>query len=392
MTNKIKIALISLLTLFVFSCIATFIIIEYKSLQKPKISTATNINVNEAMDKDIQDDEDQSSIDIDKIFDGVEEIYINNINNPSNTVEVIGKDKGFITINFKVLDKKKDEFNSLSRDILNLDDYVFQIDIPPKNIKVNLYKDRDYIYIQTKDGILKEIYRVEDHELKEFIEIVEEIYLDIQISKITDSIHENIYLRAKDENALYVMNKKEIKELFSKLHILSIENGDEFVGIAPVYPNYEVTIDKDESEYKLRILNDNILIVDTPIVYLYCKYDKKLWDYINDKFFLENKSDDEEFKYLLKSDKVIVTDIEGVYNFQNSSYYNREIPRLIIKENPVKISDDIVINEKMQFQIDFIIDNSEKTVAVYENYLIYQDKKYKANNIGEKIKSIIIAP
>ena len=76
--------------------------------------------------------------------------------------------------------------------------------------------------------------------------------------------------------------EKEIKYLISNIKILSIEDQQEYIGIPNVYPNYNISFKRDV-EYKFYIKNNELMIIDTPIVYLYCKYDKVLWDFILEK-------------------------------------------------------------------------------------------------------------
>lgn len=328
---------------------------------------------------------------INDIFDGADSIYIKNTNNPTNMVEVNGKDRGFIVANFKGLRKIKSNKEEFKKEIFDLENYSYEINIIEKNIKIKLYSENGFILIEVKDDE-NYMYMVQEPEMNNFISIVERIYLDKQIEKILYPVPENIYLHAKDESATYITNKKESKELVSRFKILSIVNQQDYIGVPALYPDYEIIIKREDHEYKFHLINKEVMIIDTPIVYLYCKYDREIWNYISKKLVVQNNAKEDELKYLLMADKIIVKDIEGVYDFENSSYYDIEIARCINSMDYKKVDNNKVIDEDLRFSLKFVIDGDIKEVLIYDNYMIYADKKYYSKNISENIKSVLMVP
>jgi hypothetical protein len=106
---------------------------------------------------------------------------------------------------------------------------------------------------------------------------------------------------------------------------------------------------------------------------------------------VKNNADAGNLKYLLKSEMVTVKDMNGEYDLENGSYYNIEIPRAIIKSD-FKMADEIPSDEKLRFNLKFLVDGEIKEVSVYNNYFIYGDKKYFSKNIGENVRSILAMP
>ncbi|MDK2917740.1 MAG: hypothetical protein PWQ37_473 [Candidatus Petromonas sp.] len=392
-SSKIKSLAIFLISISLISGIITYVITGQKDEQKavklkPKPNTEYSSTFKETKEENIQ--KSQRDLAVDDIFDGISSIYLKNLSNPTNMVELRGKDRGFIVASFKSLEKANGSEEELAKEVFNLDSYDYEIDIIERNTKIKFYRNSGYILVQVKDNT-HEVYKTNTTELDNFVSILQDAYIEAQMGKILYPVPERIYLNATDENIVYVMNERESEDFVAKFKILSIEHRQDYIGVPAVYPDYDITIKRENYEYRLHLLNEDIMIIDTPIVYLYCKYDKSIWDYVTTKLPVKNNADAGNLKYLLKSEMVTVKDMNGEYDLENGSYYNIEIPRAIIKSD-FKMADEIPSDEKLRFNLKFLVDGEIKEVSVYNNYFIYGDKKYFSKNIGENVRSILAMP
>lgn len=273
--------IVFLMLISISSGIITYRIVVERSSQKPVIKEG---------EKEKICNNEQWNFDINNIFKEIESIYIRNSIKPSGTVELKGRDKGIIVANFKALQKEQVNKLEIEKQMLNLDLYKYEIDIIEKNIKMKFCDKIEYMVIEKTENMEEEkrIYRLRKEESKSFLSILENMYIDKVIEKIVYPIPDRIYLSTSDNNALYVMNGKEIKDLISNFKILSIEDSEEYIGITEAHPYYNITIKRDDYEFKFCLMNRNLIIIDTPIAYLYCKYDGKIWDNISEKLPLQN--------------------------------------------------------------------------------------------------------
>lgn len=382
--------------LSVLSGVITYKMIDKEGSEKPvvKLDTEKDVKVNSIPKKN---NNVSKGLDfaINDVFNAIDNLQMRSYERPLALLEVNGKDKGIIVANFKALQKEKADESELRNQSFDVELYKYQIDIVPKNIKIKFYDEIQYIVIDKIENTENEnqIYKLEEAEYKNFILLLEKIYLNKILEKVLYPLADKIYINADDENALYVMNKREIKDLISNIKILSIEDQQQYIGTPNIYPDYNIAFKRD-SQYTLHIKNDELMIIDTPIVYLYCKYDKVLWDFIVDKLPVENTASENDLKFLLKSERVIVKDLEGVYDLQNDSYYNIELSRQILKSEPKKIgrSNGIEINDDLRFVLKFLVEGQAKEVLIYTNHIVYDDDVYYSKNIYEHIRSTLMMP
>lgn len=389
--------IIFLIIISIISGVITYRSIVGKSNKKPALKSGFE-NGKDIKEEAIEKIKSHSEIkfSINDAFNGQEILNIKNNPEPSITVDLEGKNKSIVVANFKALHKRKVTDEEYTSEALDSDSYDYEIDIKDKNAKIRLYGEAGYVTAETKeDG--KDIiytYKLDKKEVKDFMKILEEIYPNELLKKILYPLPDEIYLNANDENAVYVAKNREIKNLVSKLKILSIEERENYVGVPTIYPSYDMTIKRDEYQHKFYLKNNELMIIDTPILYLYCKYDKELWDYVVDKLPQENVSKENELKFLLKSEKVVVKDFDGVYDFENHTYYNIELPRQIIRSELEKMGDSsqLIISENMRFVLWFYIDGQPKEVIIYNNYMTYEGCLYYSKNMGENIRSTLMIP
>ncbi|WP_432405034.1 hypothetical protein [Wukongibacter sp. M2B1] len=382
--------------LSILSGVITYTTVGSRNNKKPVVETKVEENQKNIELIVEQDNRDrQMDFSMKDIFNEIENIYIKNYAKQSSVIELKGKERSVLVANFKALQKEKIEISELKGEMIDFELYDYEIDVFSKNIKIKLYNQIEYMVIEEIESVdeMRYVYKLNEEELRNFIILLEDMYIDKLIEKIVYPISDKVYLSAKDENTMYVMNKKETKELISKLEVLSIEDQEQYIGTPTIYPSYEIIIKRDP-DYKFYFKNHEIMIIDTPIVYLYCKYDKKLWDYIVEKLPKENSAKENDLRFLLKADKVIVKDLDGTYDLENSSYYNIELPRQILKSKPKEIekSSDGTIEEDLRFVLKFSVDGRTKEVLIYNNYIIYEDNVYYSKNIYEHIKATLMLP
>jgi len=328
----------------------------------------------------------------DSLFDGVETIYIYNPKIDSNVVEVTNKDKSFIISYLKGISKIKSSSEKILKDIQSLDKFDYQISIPDINIKINLFK-KGYIVFQTKKNT-SGIYSVNNDELKDFINILENTYIDKQLSMLLEPLPDKIYINARDEDNTYILNDKEIEEILERLKIISLENNSDFMGAPATYPDYYLNLYKGDVVYNIHLINEEVMILETPMLYLYCKYNSELWEYVTGKIPPKKDYNVDELEYLFNSEKVIVNDITGNYSMQNSTYYNIMIPRWFTKSEYKKINneDNVLDGKDLKYNLNFLVDGQWKDVLIYDNYIVYENNIYFSKNISEAITSLLIAP
>lgn len=393
--ENIMIFFIVLLTLTIFSGVITYRMVSGKGSEKPALQSDTTIenekSIKESNIKDIKEYE-ESDISVNSLFNKIENINIKNEAYSLEVVEIEGKEKAIIVANFKALQKIRATEKEFRSEGVDFDSYSYEIELINKNIKFRFY-DKSLYMIAQKTNDKMYIYKLHEKEIENFMKILENAYLNGLVNKILHPIPDKIYINANDENALYVAQNEEIKKLISKFKIISIEEIENNIGVPTIYPNYDITIKRD-FEYKLFLKNDELMVIDTPILYLHCKYDKALWEYVVEKLPQENNSKENELKFLLKSEKVIVKDLEGTYDLESSKYYNIELPRQILRSE-LKKSDDqenLIINKDLKFVLRFFISGQVKQVWIYDNYILYEGSIYYSKSIDEYIRSILMVP
>ncbi|SKC91222.1 hypothetical protein [Maledivibacter halophilus] len=389
---------IVLLILSIFSGAITYRIVVNKGSKRPVLQsdgeTENKESINESNIKDIEEHQ-ESDISINSFFDEIENINIKNEAYSLETVNIGGKEKAIVVANFKALQKIRATEKEFRSQVFDSNSYSYIIELSNENINFKFYEDSQYMMAQ-KVGDLEDeiyIYKLNKKEIENFIKVLENAYLNGLANKILHPLPDKIYINANDENALYVVKNREIEKLISKFKILSIEEIEENIGIPTMYPSYDITIERDY-EYKLFLKNDELMVIDTPILYLYCRYDKELWDYVVDKLPQENNSKENELKFLLNADKVFVKDLEGTYDFENSTYYNIELPRQILRSELERLDDqnNIIINEDLRFVLKFYIEEKIKQVWIYDNYILYEDRLYYSKDIKGIIRSVLMIP
>lgn len=394
--KKIMLFITFIMALFIFSGIITYRLVLGKRSEKPVAGPGLQKDGGVNKLEKVKDTEyNKGDIPINDIFDGLEKLSVRSNNRSTNLVELTGKDKSVFIANFKALQKERVDGLNLE-EMVDLSSYNYEIDIISKNIKVKFHDKIENVVIEKKGDSdnLKRIYRLDKKEYDGLVGLLEDLYFDKLFEEILYPLPDKIYLNARDENDLYLMSKREIKDLISKFKIVSIEDQQEHIGIPTLYPSYDITFKREDYEYSFYMKNHELMVVDTPAVYLYCKYEKELWDYIVGKLPHRNTSEENELKYLLRSERVIVKSLDGTYDFENATYYHIEIPRQILKSDIKEIenSNNTVIEEELQILLKFLINGKYKEVLVYNNYIVYGERTYHLTNVKEHITSTLMLP
>lgn len=392
--GSIKIFLILIIIITIVSGVIAFKVADKRNVEDLKTlennkekEEETSIAIKDAKKKEVD------KKNIYSVFDEVENIYIQNPNIPTNVVEIGDRDRSFIVANFKSISKHSSTLVELKKSIVDLNKYDYQISIPMKSTKINLYSSPSYIVFEEKNNI-QWIYSANEEQIEDLIKVIENIYIDNTLSRMMRDLPSQIHIEARDDNSSYILRDKEIKELMEKLYIVSLEDNSKYINIPVAYPDYNINIKKDDKEYNLNLINEETMIVETPMVYLYCKYDRSLWQYVQEKLPIQISSKENELEYLLNAERVIVKDIDDIYDIQNSTYYNLIIPRWINKIKPQKIDKEIesIKGNDLKFSLEFLIKDQWKEVLIYKNYIVYSGDVYLSQNIAETIRSLLMVP
>lgn len=385
--------IVFLIILSITSAVITYKTIIGKSNKKPVLQSGSQKDIKDLTIEKIKD-YNEVKFSINDVFNDMENLNIKNNPDPSIIIALEGKNKGIVLGNFKALHKRRITDDEFTRKALDFNLYDYEIDTNNKNIKIRLYSEACYMTAETMEAgkDKRYIYKLDKKEFQDFMEILNDIYSNGLLKKVLYPLPDEIYINANDENAVYIAKKREIKNLISKLKILSIEERENYIGVPTIYPSYDITIKRDDYEQKFYLKNHELMVIDTPILYLYCKYDKDFWDYILDKLPQENIAQENELKFLMKSEKVVVKDLEGIYDLENHTYYNIELPRQIIRSDLKKMGDpsQIIINEDLRFVLRFYIYGQSKEVLIYDNYIIYEGCLYYSKNIDENVRSTLM--
>ncbi|SHK21313.1 hypothetical protein [Paramaledivibacter caminithermalis] len=388
---------IFLIGLSIISSIITYKIVIDRTTKKTVLtSDSENLNNIKKLSMSKPKEDRESQLSINEIFQNIEKVSVKKNIQLSQALDLEDKDKDIVVACFKALQKSEYSKDKFTKENFDFHSYDYEINLKSKNIVIGLYYESGYIIVnilQGKEGI-KNIYKVDKKEFQDFMEILEDIYLNRLLEVILYPLPQEIYINAKDENAVYVARRKEIKNLISKFKIIEIGDQENLVGIPTRYPSYDITIKRNNYEQKFHFINEEFMIINTPIFYLYCKYDKELWDFIVDKLPQENTAKENELKFLMKSEKVVVKDLQGIYDLENHTYYNIELPRQILRSNLKRVgkSNQIVFNEDLKFVLKFYVDGQSKEVLIYNNYIVYGESLYYSKNIGENIRSSLMVP
>lgn len=319
---------------------------------------------------------------ISEILNGVEEVYLESYFDLDNLVTMNREDLKIINERLKSLDSKL-----VAVDTQECEDYLYAIHIKNKNIKIKI-SDKYFIVEDVKEGT--QFFIIENNLQRYLIQELETIYMRKYNDDDMFKNPKSISIMAKDENKQWILNKKEERELLDNIHFIAPVAKEKVVNLPSDYPDYHITITKNDKDYRIRLINQKILELDLLDIYAYYQYDAKLFHYVSKKYAVAFKENPSSFYYLLKSEKVAVDDRKDIFDFEDDTYYHIELPRWLIKAEKKEINRKPKADSWL-FTLRFTVEGNIKEVKIYENEILYNNKIYYSKKIGEAIQSLLNA-
>ncbi|MCT4607212.1 MAG: hypothetical protein N4A64_14115 [Marinisporobacter sp.] len=330
-----------------------------------------------------EEKKEKTVMDMGEILDGVEEIYVESYLGASHIVEINDTNLKQILVQLKSLDlnllMKSEE---VIEDVEAYNRCLYGIHIKNKNMKVKI--NEKYVIVEDMQGGTQ-FFEGNEEQLKNLNEVLKSIYMDQYESSELFTNVKMVYIEAKDEEQQWILNEESIQELLGNIKFIAPVDGKEMTDLPNSYPNYVITIETEDKKYTIQIINQEILNMDTSDSFVYYQYDSHLWNYLHEKYGVTFREETNDFKYLLKSTKVIVDDMENQFDFEDDTYYNVELPRWLMKANTKQVK-EIPNNESLKYSIKFMVDEETIEVKIYENYIVYKGKIYRSEKINEVIK------
>lgn len=318
--------------------------------------------------------------DIEAVLEGAEEVFLESYFGPDDLIELDDQDSEAIIKMLRDLDIKL----LLSGDNIEID-YLYAIHVKSKNLKFKVNKDN--IYIKTLGGE-KHIYSVKEDQVKNLNAELETIYMRKYNDVAIFNKAQKILIVAADEKREWAVESDRMKELQENILLIAPIDRSEAMGIPILYPNYTILINSAVGDYRIQLLNSNTLSIDSSDNISFFSYDSKLWDYITNQFPINTDNNIKGFNLLLKSKKVVIDAVDDSFDMEDSNYYHIEIPRYIINSDK-EVLDEPIKGENLTVTMYFTVNHQIIEVKVYENQIMFQNKIYYIEKIGEGIKSFM---
>ncbi|QXM07217.1 hypothetical protein [Crassaminicella indica] len=371
------------LGILVVVAVVSGVITSFMLFNKQKESIKLSDNITDPV---IKDDKEEASINMDEILAGVDEMYLESYLGSSHIIEINDKDLASIVDRLKSLELKLlMKADNAEENIEVYNDCLYAIHIKNKNIKIKV--NEKYVMVEDVQGETH-LFEGDLEQLKALNEALRAIYME---QYKTSELFENVKLiciEAKDEEKRWILNEEGAEKLLKTIHLIAPVDGKEMASTPCSYPDYVVTIETEDQKYIMHIVDEEILALDTSDNFVYYEYDKKLWDYIHENYAVAFRKDSNDFKYLLKSSKIIVDDKENLFDFEDDTYYTLEIPRWLMKSKTKEV-EEIPNDEALKYSMQFIVDGEAIEVKIYENYIAYKGKNYYSEKISEIIKGAL---
>lgn len=323
---------------------------------------------------------------MEEILDGVDEIYLESYLGSSHIVEMDNTNLKQILAHLKSLDlnllMKSEE---VMEDVEEYNRCLYAIHIKNKNMKIKI--NEKYVIIDDMQGGTQ-FFEGNEEQLKNLNEVLKSIYMDQYESSELFMNVKTVYIEAKDEEKQWILNEESIKQLLENIKFIAPVDGKEMTDRPNSYPNYVITIETEDKNYSIQIIDQEILNMDTSDSFVYYQYDNQLWNYLHEKYGVAFREDTNDFKYLLKSKKIIVDDMENQFDFEDGTYYNVELPRWLMKANTKEVK-EIPDHEALKYSMKFMVEEGVIEVKIYENYITYRGKNYYSEKINEVIKGAL---
>ena len=314
------------------------------------------------------------------LLEGVQEIFLESYHGPNDIIELNSHNSDYVIKLLKDLDL---EFSMVTdRDDL---DYLYAVHIKNKKIKIKVNENQ--LYVENHQG-LSQLFTLDLEQLEGLKTELEAIYMIKYNRHDILQKGQQIQIAAMDEGLEWKLDGEQVKELQKAINLISPVGSELVAGIPTRYPNYLIRIKKDEREYSLQLINEEILSIDSSDSISYYRYDSKLWDLIVQEYKTPDFNEPSELRYLMKSKKVTIDAANKSFDMEDDTFYHVEIPRYLIKANK-HVLDDLIPGEILMFTMKFKVNNREREVKIYENQFIYNNQVFYSEKIGEAIKSFL---
>ncbi|WP_129600889.1 hypothetical protein [Anaerophilus nitritogenes] len=331
------------------------------------------------------EEEKEKKASIKEIIQKADEMYLESYLGSTHLVEVGKENKEEILnelnkIDVKLLVHSKDG----TKDLAEYNEFLYAIHVKNKNIKIKT--NEKYIIVEDTKGDTK-FFEGDPIELESLNEKLKDIYMKKYNDNKWIKHAKEVMIEARDENQKWILKDKDKKELLELIELTAPVDQQEVVGISNEYPDYVITVTAEEKNYKIHMVNKEILNVDTPDNYVYYRYNPKLWEFITKKYSVKFTNID-PCKELLKASKIIVDDTQDIFDFEDTTFYPLEIARWIIRA-PKEEVNELPMYEPVSYEMKFQVNEKMMEVKIYEDYIVYKGKVYRSEKIGETIRSAL---
>lgn len=324
-----------------------------------------------------------------EILADVEEVYLESYLGPNDIIEVKDGEMGDMLARLRSLDAtpvlKTTQPIEASQEH---NDCLYAVHIKNKNIKIKI-SDHHIVIDDVQEGI--QVLKAPERQIEALKKEIESIYMKNYNEYEPFKNPKSILIHAEDEEKQWTLGEAERKKLLEKLHLIKPIGKEEMVGTPHMYPDYMIKIKMDKREYKVHLVTEEVLALDASDEYTYYAYDKKLWDYIKEKYSVKANGQTDAFKDLLGAQKVVVDDRENQFDFEDDTYYHIELPRYLMKIEKHEIAEKLE-EDMWLYTIQFTLDHDTKEVKVYKHHIVYNGKTYYSEKVGETIKSLLTVP
>ncbi|KXG76576.1 hypothetical protein [Thermotalea metallivorans] len=317
--------------------------------------------------------------DMEEFLKDGEDIYLESFHGPVEMIELDEQEREEIVTYLKGMKLEKADTSQ------GAEVYTYALHLKNKNIKLKV--NIPYLYVENMKG-KSMIFAGEPHEQETFVGKLQKIYMKKYHQSDLFKNAKAITVIANDEKHQWDLDKKEIDELIGKIALIAPVDETEVIGIPAKYPDYSIMVKTNHQEYRIHLMHEELLTIDSLDQNAYYKYDGKLWSYILEKYPVKFQAAKTDLKYLLKASKIIVDDAKNQYDLEDESYYPRTVARTILHAKPKEVTgmDDRILPA---FILTFMIDGRSKVVQVYRDYLTFEGRYYYCPRIDEAIRSTI---
>lgn len=368
---------IFVMTLGVVSGIITFHVLNKNKQETTEINAPIKENNSEQIIEKVNENH------IIDILTDVEELYIECKASPDNIIEIEHSKADDIIEKIKNI--KTNLILSSKEDNAKYNENIYTIHIKNKNIKIKL-KDKYFIVDKATGG--SDVYEADEKHIQSMIKDLEEIYVSEYSKHLRFQDVDRITVLAKDISRSWTLNKNEIESFLNTLKLKEPIVDKESINYSSIFPNYSIQLGIGETEYTIKLIDEEIIMIDSYDNKEFYKYDGGFWEYLQDNFVIEKISNSDSIAMLLNSYKVIIDDKENIFDIEDEVFYPREIARTLLscEKSETMVTPD---ESELRYIMIFKLKTEEVEVNIYNNAITYRDKTFYSENIGEIIKSLM---